>query len=247
MNTATVLVTRPRKLNDPTSVTYQWAEKIIDMSKRFGYNVIDLKETEVTYDNVNRVIGSYGPRLYVHAGHGCPTSLQGQNECIITRRFGVDELLSMQNFKQILQPLAYKAGCVNTCSLDKDPCNPLCFNETNVNLLKGTITLAIACFSGEQLGKCAEKYGASAYIGYKDLYLFPVDSKGSEDMFRDVHLVFMRELLSGKTVAEAEKVMNLYEDHLIRIHKGTKFVALPMLWNKLNRVIWGNKNSRIYG
>lgn len=246
MNNNIIVITRPRKNNDPTSYTYEWGSEAIKMAKKYGYNVVDIQKDDVTYDNVTNALLKYKPRLYIHIGHGCTTSLQGQNECIVTRRFSVDELVNMNNFRQILQPLFYSSGCTHTCKLEKDICSPICSHETNVSILKGTIVYTIACYSASQLGKCAVNYNVSSYIGYSDLMLFPVDELKSQDIFKDVHLVFLRELLEGKSVYEAEKKMNQYEDTLIKFHKKTKYIALPLIWNKLNRRILGNKNSVIH-
>lgn len=247
MNTPLILVTRPRKNNDPTEHTHEWGGLAIKMMKSYGYNVIDIEKNDVTYKKVSQSIQQYQPRLFATFSHGCPSSIQGQDECVITRKFDIDELVRMSNFKEIIMPLIYESGCT-TCmnSLDKDICNPLCVNDTNVHLLKEKIVFAVACYSASQLGKCAIRYGCKSYTGFKDLMLFPVDDMNSQDIFRDVQLVFIRELIEGKTVGEAEHSMNLYEDALIRFHKKTKYVALSLLWNKLNRVTLGDKNSRIY-
>lgn len=257
MDSNTIVITRPKRQSDPTEWTYQWAEDAIKMMKGYGYNVIDIKRTEVTYENVSKAMKQYNPRLYIHVGHGCPSSLQGQTECIVTRKFGVDELVAMPNFREIIQPLLYAAGCINTCKTMPDICNPLCTYDTNIGLFKGTIIYTISCFSASQLGKCAIKYGVDAYIGYNNLMLFPVDDMGSQEIFKDVHLLFLKELLEGKTVAEAEKAMNQYEDSMIKLYKGTKYVSLPLLWNKIqaddngtigpNRVVLGNKDATIRG
>ncbi len=247
MNTPLILVTRPRKDKDPTEHTHKWGGLAIKMMRSYGYNVVDIEKNDVTYNNVSQSIQHYQPRLFATFSHGCPSSIQGQDECVITRKFDIDELVKMSNFKEIIMPLIYESGCT-TCmnSLDKDICNPLCVNDTNVHLLKGKIVFTVACYSASQLGKCAIRYGAKAYIGYSDLLLFPVDEMNSQDMFRDVHLVFIRELLEGRTIAEAERKTNEYEDALIRFHKKTKYVALSLLWNRINRRVLGDKNVTIY-
>ncbi|MDD3474345.1 MAG: hypothetical protein PHP08_00395 [Candidatus Dojkabacteria bacterium] len=246
MNNSTIVLLRPRKENDPTIHTYDWAEKAYKMMKSYGYTVIDIKKNEVTYNNVTKSLQYYRPRLVVTFSHGCPSSIQGQSECVITRKFDIDELLNMPNLREIIKPLIYSSGCVNTCLAMPDICNPLCMNETNVNLLKDTIVFTVACYSASQLGKCAIRYGAEVYSGYTDLMLFPVDSIHSQDIFRDIHLVFLKALLEGKTVGEAEYDMNRYEDAVIKFYKKTKYVSLPALWNKLHRNVLGNKNARMF-
>jgi hypothetical protein len=240
-----ILVTRPMKLSDPTEYTYQWGDHIVKMIKKAGHNVIDLKRNEVTYERVTHELQKHHPRLYIHIGHGCPNSLQGQNECVLTRRFGVDELMGMPNFKEIMKPLSYVSGCEGSCLSNPDVCNPLCMSDTNVNNLKGTIVYTVACYSAIQLGKCAVKYGADVYCGFDDLMLFPVDDMGSQDLFRDVHMVFIKELLNGKTIEEAKEITSNYEDTLISFHKKTKYIALPLLWNKMHRSIHGNTGARL--
>lgn len=253
INSVNILVTRPNKNGDPTSYTYTWGEEAIKMMKKLGYNVIDIRADDVNYENVTSAIREYKPRLYLHVGHGCPTTLVGQKECIVTRKFSLDELLGMENFAEIVQPLNYVTGCKHTCGMSgsdgigdmPDVCSPICGYNTNVGLLRDTIVIAIACYSASQLGRCAVKAGCSCYVGYSDLMLFPVDSIKSENIFRDVHLVFIRELLEGKSVSEAEIAMNQYEDSMITLYKKTKYVALPLIWNKVNRKVLGDSNVRI--
>lgn len=247
-NNDTVLITAPNKKGDPTSYTWEWAKKVEKMAKSLGYRVIFIEKDDVDYENVSSAIQKYKPRLYIHCGHGCSTTLVGQYECIITRKFTLDELLMMDNFQEIIQPLKYITGCKYMCQLEgmQDPCLPMCHNGTNVGLLKGMIVVAIACYTGGQLARCAIKYGASSYIGEDDLLLFPVDRMHSENIFRDIQLVFIKELLEGKSISEAEIAMNRYEDNMIKIYKKTKYISLPILWNKIHRKIHGNKDVRIF-
>ena len=247
-NNDVVFITAPNKKNDPTSYTWEWAKKAEGLAKSLGYKVIFIEKDNVDYEKVSSILLNNRPRLYIHFGHGCSTSLIGQNECIITRKFTLDELLMMENFQEIIQPLKYITGCKYMCAMEgmPDPCLPMCHNGTNVGLLKDTIVVAVACFTGGQLAKCAIKYGADTYVGYDNLMLFPVDSIKSENIFRDVHLVFIRELLEGKSIEEAEISMNQYENTMIKLYKRTKYVSLPLLWNKIHRKILGNKDARIF-
>lgn len=254
MNTATILITMPKKKGDPTEYTFLWAEKATQIAKDLSYNVIAIKGEDNTYDNVSNSIKKYHPILYSHFGHGCALSLQGDRECIVARKYGVDELMCMaespyvedrQKLLKILNPLG-QLSCPGICRLDNDPCSPYCSYDTNIDLLKGSIVFAVACHSAFQLGKCAINYGIKSYIGEDDLLMFPVDTKHSQDMFGEIQLTFFKELLLGKSVQEAEKTMSEFEDCLIRKYKGIKYIALPILWNKIHRKALGNKNAMIY-
>lgn len=252
---ATILITIPLKRGDPTEHTAVWAEKAVQIAKSLGYNVVALRGNEATHANVTEAIIKYRPKVFSHYGHGCPLSLQGQQECIVSRKYSIDELMCMaqssnieerQELLKILSPLG-QLSCPGICSLgDTDPCSPYCTYDTNINLLKGSITIAVACHSAAQLGKHAVNYGVKTYVGEDDLLMFPVDTMHSQDMFGELQLVMLKELLLGKSVQEAEKTMSELEDSYIRKYKRVKYVALPMLWNKIHRKVLGNKNAMIY-
>lgn len=254
MNTAAILITMPKKKSDPTEYTFEWATKAVQMAKNLGYNVVDIREKDTTYKNVSEAISKYNPRMMIHFGHGCPASLQGNTECVVTRKFNVDELICMaespyiedrQKLLKLLNPLGH-LSCPGICRLDNDPCSLYCQHDTNINLLKGSIILAVACHSASQLGPCSIKYGIETYIGEDDLLMFPVDSIKTQDIFGEVHLSFIRELLLGKSIQEAEKAMSELEDSYIRRFKKVKYIALPLLWNKIHRKMLGDKNAMIY-
>lgn len=248
---ATVLITRPLKKDDPTEYTFQWGEEAVKMARDLGYNVIDIQKNDTTYKFVTDALQKYKPRLYTHFGHGCPSSLQGTTECIVTRKYTVGDLLCMaedplqrERLDMLMSPL--KASCEYLCSLENEQCNPLCTYDTNIDKLKGSIVFAVACHSASQLGICAAKYGVETYIGFNDLLMFPVDSIGSQNFFKDVHLKMFESLLLGRTVKESEEEMSKLETSYIKYFKKTKYIALPMLWNKIHRQIIGNENSMIY-
>ena len=260
---ATVLITLPMKVGDPTQITFSWGQKFVDMTKSLGYKVITIEKEDTTYDNVTKALRENSPSVtgrplvYVHYGHGCAGSLIGNKECIINREFSFDELNGIRSadperFRKLVNPLkglsCFELDKTNglTCKMDNDPCAPMCTNSTNVHLLKDVIVFTTACWSAASLGICAEKGGTKSYLGYSEIYMFTYDSKGSQDIFEDIQLEFAKSLLMGKTIGEAEKDMIKLEDSYIRKYKKVKFVALPLIWNKTNRKIYGNKNVTIY-
>lgn len=254
METSKILIVAPVKKGDPTQHTHKWAMKASQFAKDLGYNVKVIEGNDVTYDNVTKTIREFKPRLFASFSHGCPNSLIGQNECMVTRKFTVDELLSMYSsnnpekldtFRKIMKPLG-DVSCPGICTLDDNICNPLCNNETNIDELKGTIVFATACFSAKQLGVCSTKYGVDSYIGFQDLLMFPVDTMNSQDIFGEIQLEFYKSLLMGKSVGQAEQDMITLEDKYIKLYKTIKYISLPMVWNKVNRRILGNKDISIY-
>lgn len=254
MNTATILITMPRKKGDPTEFTFQWATKAVQIAKDLGYNVITIKEKDTIYDNVSKILKENNVRLFSHFGHGCIASLQGNNECIITHKYNINDLFYMaesscpkerQKLLKLLNPIG-KLSCPGICSIENDPCGAFCSHPTNADLLKDTISFAVACYSAVKLGESAIEHGCQTYIGESDLLMFPVDSLGSQDIFGEVQLTMFKELLLGNTVQGAEKVMSELEDSYIRQFKDTKYISLPMLWNKMKRKVLGNSNAMIY-
>lgn len=250
---ATILFTAPMVKNDPTTHTYVWAQRAIAMAKSLGYRVVVLEKDKANYKNVNDALVKYDPRVVVHYGHGCKTNIQGQNGCIITRNYNIGELLDMaegsnEDRIQLLKILKHlgNLSCPGICNIDNDPCADRCREDTNVGLLKDRIIFTTACYSADQLGKCAIKAGASCYLGFDELFLFPVDRMGSQNMFGDLQLIGLREILMGRSVAEAEDIMSKEEDKLITKYKPIKYMSLSLLWNKIHRKTLGNTNATIY-
>lgn len=254
MNIPKILIVAPMKLNDPTQHTFRWAQKAAQLAKDFGYDVKTIEKNDVTYNNVTETIKTFKPRLYAQFSHGCPNSLIGQNECVLTRKFTIDELLQMYDsnipekmdtFKKIINPMG-DISCPGICKLTTNVCNPICNNETNIDTLSNTIVYATACFSAKQLGVCSVKHGVQTYIGFNDLLMFPVDNLNTQDIFGEIQLEFYKSLLLGKTINQAEQDMITLEDSYIRKYKHIKYISLPLLWNKVNRRIIGNRNNSIY-
>lgn len=254
MSNATILILRPMKRGDPTAHTYRWGQKAVAMAKDLGYNVIDIQKDDVTYDNVSNAIQKYQPRLIATFSHGCVNSIQGQNECVIARKYKVEEIVEMalsgdkekvNIAKAVLNPLYYLSK-PNSCQLQNDPCDLYCLHDSNVGLLKDKIVFATACFSSAGLGKCAIAHGGRAYVGARDLFLFPVDSRHSQDIFGELQLIGLRELLIGGSIADTEAIMSEEEDKLIRKFKPIKYMSLSLLWNKINRSVLGDMYATIY-
>lgn len=259
---ATIMVTRPEKNGDATVHTYKWGGLAVKMARDYGYNVIDIQKNDVNYEFVTKMIKENQPDVFIHFGHGCPSSLQGQNECIVTRKWDIDSLLDIakqdpERFNNIIsyeKKFGLLGNCKSLCNLnaesksnkDIDICNPLCVKDTNLGDLKGSIIYANACWSAYQLGRCAEKYGILSYTGYNDLYMFPVDSLGTQNIFGEIQLSFLKSLLLGKTVGEAEQDQIALEDSYIRKYKHVKYISLVIIWNKHNRRITGDRNALIY-
>lgn len=250
---AKILIVMPMKPNDPTTFTYSWATKAAKIAKDMGYEVKTVEKQETTYANVTKVIREYKPDFFIAFSHGCSNSLLGQQECMVTRKYDPHEILQIIDsgnvekidmLRKMFNPMG-GISCPGICKLS-DTCSPLCSHPSNINELKGSIIFAVACFSAKQLGLCAEKYGVKSYTGYDDLFMFPVDSLNSQDIFGEVQLTFIKSLLMGRTIRESELEMNKIEDSYIRKYKPVKYISLPLLWNKLHRNITGNKDISIY-
>jgi hypothetical protein len=249
MKPATVLMTIPKKKNDATTYTAEWAEKIYKVAKSLGYNAIVLRGKETTYNNVTDAIQKYHPEVFIHTGHGCRSHINGQDECIVTRKYSINELKIMEPSKLdwLLNPVKLGSGCgKDICKLEKDLCMPLCFNPTNIDLLNGSIIISNACHSSSQLGRCAIAMKIKSFVGYDDLLLFPADDMRSQDLFGDLHVMLAKNILMGQSIGEAYNDVMTFEDSLIREYKSVKWLGLPLLWDHIHRELLGDPNATIY-
>lgn len=245
MSKVKVLITRPKMVGDEaTSHTYYWADPLIREIKELGYECVDYKVDNVTYDNVSNAFQSVLPNVYIHFGHGCPSLLIGQYECILTngiKHFDLNILNDLSNTINLdkFEENKYKLG-------ESINCDSMCIHESNVKLLNNKIVIAYACHSAKRLGQCAMKYGAKSYAGFDDYLIFMADSKKTENLFTEPLLEFAYSLFNGDTLRVArEKTFEKY-DELIRKYKNVKYLALLLLWDRESFKVYGDENLTIF-
>ena len=208
------LMTDPK---DPTHITYQWGQAIIDYALSHGVDVLDIKGKWVEHQNITPLLMQNHPDLFVYTGHGC------------------------RNF------LATQTGCSMTNGWAEDICSSQCSGKCNLRALRGSIIVTFSCHSASQLGKCAVRYGARAYVGFSDYMMFTTDSMKSQDMFRDAMLPMAIELINGKTVGEAVAATKHALLAAAKQYKPIKYLAIPMYWNYEYMQVLGDMNARLGG
>lgn len=202
---------------DPTHITYKWGQNIIDYALAHGVDVLDIKDPWVDYQNITGILSKHHPELFVYTGHGCRNYLSTQGGCSLTNGFKEDV-------------------CANQCS-----------RPSNLSVLKGSIVVTFSCHSSSQLGKCAVRYGARAYVGFSDYLMFTADGLGSQDLFRDALLPMVTELIDGKTVGNAVDVTKSSLLAAAKQWKPVKYLSIPMYWNYEYMQVMGDLNARLGG
>lgn len=202
---------------DPTHITYKWGQLIIDYALTHGVDVLDIIGSWVEYDKITKLLSDKHPDLFVYTGHGCKNFLSTPNGCSLTNGW------------------------------KEDVCRAQCDKPPNLNLLKNAIVVTFSCHSASQLGKCAIKYGAKAYIGFSDFMMFTSDGLGSQDIFRDALLPMALELINGKTVGEAVDITKAGLYQAARQWKPVKYMAIPLYWNLEYMQVLGDLNARLGG
>lgn len=202
---------------DPTHITYEWGQRIIDYALSHGVDVLDITGEWIEHDNITALLSQHSPDMFVYTGHGC------------------------RNF------LATQKGCSLTNGWKEDVCSTQCMKPPNLRLLRDAIVVTFSCHSASQLGKCAIKYGARAYVGFSDYMMFTSDGAGSQDMFRDALLPMAIELINGKTVGEAVAVTKAALFTAAKQWKSVKYLAIPFYWNYEYMQVSGDMNARLGG
>lgn len=202
---------------DPTHITYQWGQAIIDYALGHGVDVLDIKDPWIDYERITPLLMQNHPDLFVYTGHGC------------------------QNF------LATQKGCSLTNGFHEDVCSVQCMKPPNLKLLRDAIVVTFSCHSASHLGKCAIRYGARAYVGFNDYMMFTSDSMGSDNLFRDALLPMALELINGRTAGEAVGVTKQALLAAAKQWKPVKYLAIPMYWNYEYMEVLGDMNARLGG
>jgi hypothetical protein len=214
---AMVAVARPvaKDKKDPSHTTFKWGKEIIDYALSHGVNALDITDPWVEYSRITYLLKKNRPDMFVYTGHGC------------------------KNY------LAVQYGCSITNGWKEDVCQSQCNFSSNLNILKGVIVITFSCHSSSQLGKCAIKYGARAYVGFSDYMMFTSDRLGSENLFKDRLIPLAVEILNGKTVGEAVHSTKTALIDAAKKWKPVKYLSIPMMWNAEYMEVLGDMNARI--
>lgn len=202
---------------DPTHITYEWGEFIKNYALDHGVDVLDITDPWVDYQNITALLSKHHPDLFIYTGHGC------------------------RNF------LATQKGCSLTNGFPEDVCQIQCRHQPNLKMVRDAIVVTFSCHSASQLGRCAIKYGARAYVGFSDYMIFTSDGAGSQDLFRDALLPMAIELINGKTVGEAVEITKAELLKAAKQWKPVKYLAIPFYWNYEYMQVLGDMNARLGG
>lgn len=212
-----VAVARPlaKDRSDPSHITYKWGKEIIDHALSHGVNAIDITDPWVEYSKITYLLKKHRPDMFIYTGHGCKNYLAIQNGCSITNGWKEDV-------------------CQNQCNL-----------PPNLDILKGMIVITFSCHSTSQLGKCAIRYGARAYVGFGDYMMFTSDRLGSETLFKEALMPMAIEVINGKTVGEAVEITKNELLSKAKRWKPVKYLSIPMMWNHEYMEVLGDMNARL--
>lgn len=235
-----ILITRPAMDGDmATHHTYSWATPVIKYARSLGYDVLDYQKYHVTYSNVTDILSRYNPDMYIHFGHGCPSNLIGQQECVITNGGSNYNISNPKYLDENSNAYTYRMD-------DDIMCDMLCRRESNVGLLEGKVVVAYSCHSASRLGLCAMKAGAKSYAGFDDYLIFMTDSVETEEIFKECLLTYTYSLLDGDTVRRASN--NTYKefDANIKRYKNVSYLGKLLLWDRMGFKVYGDGNLTLF-
>lgn len=136
---------------------------------------------------------------------------------------------------------------------------PLVQVNDNEEILKGSVTYALSCSAGKTLGPHAVKNGATAFIGYRDEFIFLFNEAQRTRPGQDALAVFFAEpsnqvaisLLKGHTAKEAhEKSKRTFVRGIRKLLTSQatdqESAAIRyLLWDMQHQVCLGNGDAKI--
>jgi hypothetical protein len=240
MNPKKILITRPAMYEDmATHHTYYWADPVIKYARSLGYDILDYQKKNVTYNNVTAIMKSYNPDVYIHFGHGCPSNLIGQEECVITNGRTSYNVGNSKYLDSKSNPFTYRMD-------DDYMCDRLCPKESNVALLRRKDAITYSCHSASRLGVCAMSAGAKSYAGFDDYLIFMTDSVETENIFKGCLLTYTYSLLNGDTIRTAAS--NTYKefDNNIKKYKNVSYLGKLLMWDRMAFKVYGDGNQTLF-
>ena len=132
-----------------------------------------------------------------------------------------------------------------------------CPKNLNLDVVKGRVLFLNSCDVGKELGREVIDYGAEAFLGSSDIFLFPIIDAPCTSF--DVMAVFIAEysglkaLLEGKTVKEAhqerikayEELINDYTVGNHRLSPNADLLVRTLRLDESIAVYYGNGNATV--
>ena len=104
---------------------------------------------------------------------------------------------------------AYSVECTEVFLAVSSPENPACV-DMNLDVVGGRVWYLLSCSTGRELGKSLIDYGARAFLGYAEDFLFPITHSpcGAREVISPFipDVKALSALLSGSSVGEAVEV-----------------------------------------
>jgi hypothetical protein len=131
-------------------------------------------------------------------------------------------------------------------------------SDSNVDLLKNTITYALACKSAKKLGVLAVKKGCSSFLGYKDNFCiitrkhknFNPEEDDFANYFKEPAITIPLSLIKGNNSFEAlNRAKNKFKDKIREISLSDakeeyKDIRRWLFWNMYNLELVGEENAK---
>lgn len=125
----------------------------------------------------------------------------------------------------------------------------------NAGLMKDRVVYLLSCLTGQQLGPGMVRLGATAYAGYRDEFIWAVESPESPAAdrlaapFGNASTMFPKALVEGKTVREAKaKALGVFEAEMERWEKSedpyAREVVKWLLWDRDAFTVIGNEGAK---
>ena len=132
-----------------------------------------------------------------------------------------------------------------------------CLSNLNLDIVRGRVLFLNSCEVGKELGRKLIDYGAEAFMGSSDVFLFPIIDAPCTSF--DVMAVFIAEysglkaLLEGKTVKEAhqerikayEELISEYTVGKYRSSPNADLIVRTLRLDESIAVYYGNDNATV--
>jgi len=217
-NEITIAISRSNLgVGDATFHLDAWAQELIIYARSLGYSVIDINGPDMVYERFTEILQNTKPAILFNFSHGCQNYLVGNDlRCTLARG---------KEWEQV-HPDQFACG--------------VCGMPGNLKAIKDTAVIAYSCHSGAQLGKCAIKYGAPAYVGWSDSLILVSDRYGTQNIFREALIPMARRVLQGYPIGLAVEQTRTDLYNLAKQYKPVELIATGLWYDKKYLTMWGD-------
>jgi hypothetical protein len=211
----TVAIAHADRAGGAMDILDKWAVELEDYAMALGYDVIDIRGSDLTYERMTDILQYTKPAVLFNFGFGSEMGLLGND----------------------LKPMLTRGVNKEWVPYTNDILG-------NLKVLAGTVIITYSS-STAQLGADIIKSGSPAFVGFIGDLIVISDNRRSQDIFKDALLPLAKRILDRLTIGEAVEATRNDLLNAVKKYKVIELVSVPLYYERKYLTLLGDPDWKL--